>query len=374
MKRDVDHKNGSSYIKPIVWCNYIVKTAYATAAFITLAHVIWYFAARDVLAWPSDVYLQNYIIFPAIGSFTLTISVDLFVRSPRIPLNAKEYLSLSLFVVFSFYLALTHAIASVLLASFILPIFASTIFFKIRITRWMFGVSSFALLLLGAKGYVSGELNSGVLMQLFVSWFMFLCTYLLAKIFIRYGHDNLSALTIFDSRQQLMEEQLKLDPFTGLYNRRTYDELLPKLFEECRIAGTSVSLAMIDVDHFKTVNDLYGHAAGDRVLLYLSQILEEFQTDCILAFRIGGDEFALLFKDCSMQEAYRICENVRVRMMVCPLRAKDEKRITASFGLACINPSGVSPEFLAQAADSALYAAKSSGRNQIAIYGEELPV
>jgi len=92
--------------------------------------------------------------------------------SPRLPLIVKEYLSLSLFIIFSFYLSLTHDIAKVLLASFILPIFASTLFLNVKITRWMFWISSLAVLLLGVKMYFSGRLDSDTLMQIFVVCFM----------------------------------------------------------------------------------------------------------------------------------------------------------------------------------------------------------
>jgi len=370
INKDIYRNTSKAYIEPSKWCHYIINAGYATAVLIILAHIIWYFAARSVLAWPPDVYLRNYIIFPAIGLPFLTFGVDLFVRSTRFSLVAKEYLSLLLFIAFSFYLSLTHDIANVLLGSFILPIFVSTIFSNVKITRWMFGTSSFALLILGVKIYFAGELDSIKLMQIFVAWFMFLCTYLLAKVFIRYGHDNLSALTNFDNRQQYMQAQLKLDPFTGLYNRRTYDDFLSRLIEENRSARKYLSLAMIDIDHFKCVNDLYGHAAGDRVLLFLSQILKGIQAEGIHAFRIGGDEFSIIFTDCDLKEAYRICENLQTRMGSCPMRIMDKERVTLSCGLVCMNPKDIDPEAFTKAADSALYAAKNSGRNQVVVYDD----
>lgn len=234
----------------------------------------------------------------------------------------------------------------------------------------MFWASSLAALLLGVIRYFIGKLDSEMVMQIFVACFMYLCSYLLAKILIRYGHDNLAALTNFDSKQQYMQEQLKLDPFTGLYNRKTFDDCLPKLMEECRNANVFLSLAMIDVDNFKCVNDLYGHAAGDRVLLYLSQTLNKTQTENIRAFRMGGDEFSILFRDCNAKVAYRICEALRTQMESFPLRAIDESRVTFSCGVACINPKDATPEMFTKAADVALYSAKNNGRNQVVIYSD----
>lgn len=188
------------------WCLYIVKAGHVTAALIILAHVIWYFAARSVLAWPPDVYRRNYIILPAIGFFLLNSCVGMCVRSARFSLPAKEYLSLSLFIVFSLYLSLTHDIAKVLLCSYILPIFASTVFSNARLTRGIFSMSIIAVLLPGVKIYLAGNLNSDMVMEIFVACFMFFCSYLLAKVLIRYGRENLEAL--IESHEKAMNNEL----------------------------------------------------------------------------------------------------------------------------------------------------------------------
>lgn len=373
MDNGVGCNRDKTYIEPIKLCRYIVDIGYITAAFIILAHVIWYFAAQTILAHSTDVYLWDYIILPAIGLFALTFLTDLFVRSPRLSLVVKEYLSLTLFVIFSLYLSMTHDIARVLLASFILPIFASTIFLNVKITRWIFWISNLAVSLVGVKLYFSGELDSNIIMQIFVVFFMFLCSYLLSEILIKYGHYNLTTLIHFDNRQQNMQVQLKLDPFTGLNNKKTFDENLPKLMEECRNDQKFISLAMIDIDSFKSVNDLYGHAMGDRVLLYLSQTLQKVQNENIQAFRIGGDEFSILFKDCNTEETYKICESMRTQMASCPIRAIDKKHVTISCGVVCIDPQNASLEMFKNTADSALYEAKNSGRNQVVIYDKLVP-
>jgi len=143
--------------------------------------------------------------------------------------------------------------------------------------------------------------------------------------------------------------------------------------EECQSAQKFLSLAMIDVDHFKSVNDLYGHATGDRVILYLSQSLKKIQTENIHAFRVGGDEFSVLFEGCNTEETYRICEALRTQMESCPFRAMDKKRVTLSCGVVCINPKNADLEMFINAADSALYAAKNSGRNKVVIYNDSIP-
>ena len=358
-----------TYIKPLKWCHYIVNTGYATVVIITLAHVIWYFAAREVLAYPPDVYLLNYIVFPAIGLSAMNLAADFFVRSQRVTLVMKEYISLTLFLIFSLYLCLTHRIATVLLGAFVLSVFASTVFSNVKITRWTFLVSSLALLSCGAKIYLDGNSNSSTLMEIFVAWDMLLCSYLLAKVLIRYGRDNLVSLMHLYNQQQNMQEQLRLDLFTGLQNKKTFDDCLPKRIEECRSSNICLSLAVIDVDHFKRVNDVFGHAVGDRALLHLAQILKSNKTENISAFRIGGDEFAIIFKDYCVNEAYKICEGMRSIVESSSLHDVDKKiNITFSCGLACMNLKHTSHEELLKAADSALYKAKSNYRNRVEVY------
>ncbi len=123
------------------WCRYIVLAGHVAATLLVLGHILWYFAARSVLAWPPDVYLRNYIVMPAVVFFLLNGAVHLLVFGTRIPLEVKEQLCLSLFVSYAFYLSLTHDITRVLLAAYVLPIFASTVFANVKLTRRIFTMS-----------------------------------------------------------------------------------------------------------------------------------------------------------------------------------------------------------------------------------------
>ncbi len=370
MPRDGEYNldNKKSFADPLKWCHYIVNAGYATVAVITLAHVIWYFAAREVLASPPDIYWRDYIILPLIGLSSVNVAAGCLVYSNRVPLIFKEYLSVTLFLIFSFYLSLTHKITSILLGSFTLPVFASAIFSNTKITRWMFWMGTFALMISGVKLYFEARFRSNILMDVFVAWDMLLCSYLLARVLIRYGHDNIVALMCSQNQQRNMQEQLKLDAFTGLYNRKTLDEFIRKLVEERGNDNDFITLAIIDVDNFKKINDVYGHVAGDRVLLYLAKILKSHCTENINAYRIGGDEFAILFRGCCMQKAYQICENVRAAMESSSLYETGKKIITLSCGLAPLKLEYTSSIELLKAADSALYLAKSNGRNKVVIY------
>lgn len=334
---------------------------------ITLAHVVWYFAAYHYLAVVPHQYVWEYIIFPFIGLLLLNAAADFLVRSQRVSLLAKEYVSLLLFLIFSLYLCLTHRIAAVLLGSFVLSVFASTVFSNMKITRRIFEISNFALLLVCVEIVREKDFTVSMLMEIFVAWDILLCAYLLSKVLIRYGQENIVALMSAYHLQQHMQEQLKLDPFTGVYNKKTFNELLPKWIDLCRARNERLSLAMIDVDHFKRINDDYGHAAGDRELLHLSQILKGSVSENIHAFRIGGEEFAILMKDCGIEKSFEICDKMRAAMESTSLY-EEPAHVTFSCGLACLDIQDLSPAELSRAADSALYQAKNAGRNRVVVY------
>ncbi|MCI1952282.1 MAG: histidine kinase [Clostridiales bacterium] len=199
-------KKERNTIDPNKWCGYIVKTGQVTAVLIILAQVIWLFAASNFIRWPLDVYLQKFIVAPAIGLFVINLLVSFYVRSPRHSLLAKEYISLSLFVVYCLYLSLSHNHATVLLCSYIIPIFTSTIFSNMKLTHRIFLMSMGAVLLPGVKWFFAGTLNSDILMEIFTSGFMLVCSYILAKILIQYGQNNLTA--IVSSHEEATKNEL----------------------------------------------------------------------------------------------------------------------------------------------------------------------
>ncbi len=156
------------------------------------------------------------------------------------------------------------------------------------------------------------------------------------------------------------------DELTKLANRRY---ILQTLKHECQRAGRysrPFSLAMIDVDHFKRVNDTYGHDVGDEVLRNLASVLVRVfrNVDCV--GRLGGEEFAVCLPETDLEGAMRACERLRTELVATPVEAGGEcVSITASIGLAGFNRETQSPESLMKRADELLYEAKNNGRNRI---------
>jgi len=161
-----------------------------------------------------------------------------------------------------------------------------------------------------------------------------------------------------------------LDPLTGLANRRRFDQTLAQECARLKRSDSALSLILIDVDHFKSLNDSAGHQKGDEYLVILGRELTRTARRTIdLAARVGGEEFALILPSTKVPEALRIAESVRaeIESLHLPHPASPTSGwLTVSVGAASALPDHLnSPEELFAAADLALYQAKSLGRNRI---------
>jgi diguanylate cyclase len=180
-------------------------------------------------------------------------------------------------------------------------------------------------------------------------------------------------------RQRLSraERLASLDPLTSLANRRRFEQFISAEVDQSHENGTPLCLIMTDIDHFKRVNDTYGHSAGDKVLKAFADLLSRTARDGDLVARYGGEEFAVILPNTPMGDAYRIAERMR---RIFEFRGgpnstvfKKFGRLTASFGVAEIR-DGEPPSALIQRADQKLYEAKSKGRNKTMVWSSSAAV
>lgn len=169
---------------------------------------------------------------------------------------------------------------------------------------------------------------------------------------------------------ELLQIEANTDPLTQVSNRRPFLKTLETQFDRARQDGVPMSVAMLDVDHFKRINDTYGHDAGDKTLQQLSRMLiREFRTIDLVG-RLGGEEFALVFPDTDLIGAYAACERLRATIQSSEIVADAYKiRLTVSIGLTEICAQANDAAALLKRADELLYVAKNSGRNQVTVEG-----
>ncbi len=171
----------------------------------------------------------------------------------------------------------------------------------------------------------------------------------------------------------LMEETQLLaltDGLTGLYNRRHASKRLEEEIARARRNNTGLCVAMCDVDHFKAINDEFGHSAGDRVLKQIADSLTEYVRRNDIVSRWGGEEFLVIFSEIKLAAARIVAERLRGRLATTPEVEGGPQQISVSIGLATLGRDS-SADSLIEQADQALYRAKARGRNRVEVAGED---
>jgi len=177
------------------------------------------------------------------------------------------------------------------------------------------------------------------------------------------------------SLRDTLRHQSTVDPLTGLYNRRFFDESLKRELVRAQRSQSPCSVVMIDLDHFKRVNDTYGHEGGDLVLKAASQAIQQRVRASDVVCRYGGEELVLMLPDCSEEEAEKCAEAIRSSLTAIVIQHAGQtiSGISASFGVAQWPGHGNGERDLISAADRALYAAKKDGRNKVMVAEVVMP-
>lgn len=164
-----------------------------------------------------------------------------------------------------------------------------------------------------------------------------------------------------------LHEDATVDALTGLHNRRYLDVLLARELSLAQRQGFDVGVIMLDLDHFKTFNDTFGHAAGDVVLTGVAEVLRAGVRVFDSLFRFGGEEFVVVAPGAAAVDAFALAERLRAALaaLVVEFDGRAVGPVTASFGVASAPEHGTDGATLLKAADEALYAAKGAGRNRV---------
>jgi len=169
-----------------------------------------------------------------------------------------------------------------------------------------------------------------------------------------------------EQAHNLSAHAAQTDELTGLKNRRAFYEQAQRLYQHCQVNRLPLCAVMLDMDHFKHINDWHGHQAGDQVLRQMGRVINETFRDSDICGRLGGEEFAIMLADTTLEAALeaagRLCESM-TRMHTEPV-----KGVTASLGIAAMRSGDSDLHHLMNNADKALYRAKADGRNQVVVF------
>jgi diguanylate cyclase (GGDEF)-like protein len=254
--------------------------------------------------------------------------------------------------------------------SIILVMFVSVYIFTIALYSWLKGNRSARFFLLGVASGLIGAIITSLTVLSFIPF-----TYIMYKAndFGMYIDIILLSLALSDrmkitlEKKLIAEKQAKTDIITGLFNRRAYYEISEMEYQRLSRHKRILSVIMFDIDHFKNINDNYGHSIGDKVLKRVGNIVKNLIREYDYAFRMGGDEFLVLLPETNDKQASQLAERIRKEIEDYTLEENNKLVITASFGIAQYTQKDTSMEKLTRRADEALYQAKKAGRNRVEV-------
>lgn len=174
-------------------------------------------------------------------------------------------------------------------------------------------------------------------------------------------------------RSKTLRSYMVRDSLTNLLNHTTFRNVLTQEVNRCKRQNAALALAMLDIDHFKRVNDTFGHAAGDSALKGLSRLLQQRLRKSDIVGRYGGDEFVALLIDCEAEQALKIMDEIRVHFSEIEFYPNETRSLSLTFSCGISTfPKYQNPESLSDSADQALYMAKTGERNRVIVAPPEV--
>ncbi len=232
--------------------------------------------------------------------------------------------------------------------------------------------TAFASCIAALAGFTAGMVLFGLPTDVTIKYALMLAT--AASVAVVAYRDTECVLRTEFLERRLIAEMLERDPLTGLKNRRVFDEQLQRAWHQAQRDKRSIAVLMVDVDDFKSFNDIYGHQAGDEALRRVGLAMRDFgRRPLDLVARYGGEEFAVILHDLAPEYTREVAECLRrsVEALAIPHRgANAAPVVTLSIGAAIVEPSlGRTTQGAVQLADEALYEAKHGGRNRVVVKG-----
>lgn len=339
-----------------------ILIAIALAVEIVMAFFI---AQSEILTTTIGLYVMKFILIPSALAALCLLTSYFTVHGKKASRKAKIYTVSLMFLLVSFIYSTVHCAFITIYALYVIAIFLTTTYADYKLTS-LVSVLTFISFILSElflqwdADKVSIWDSATRLFEFLVALSVIVGSAIVCSVAIHYERRKNEASLKREVERELMKESMQYDELTGGLNRKALHEALKELEKKPPTAPLVFGIA--DIDHFKSVNDLYGHHVGDLCLVEFSCILCEYFGESSV-YRYGGDEFCLILRNTTLSAAEQLCERVLNRLRRVEFEGVPELKPTASFGLTILTlQDGASSLF--NQADEALYEAKKV-RNEI---------
>ena len=349
------------------WRKELFKICVILAIIGTATEVVIYFhdASCKVLFLPQKLYRLRFIFIPSALNLIVVIVTYARLQSKKLSGRAKNAWVCILIYFLCANTQIIHYVYGPLLMLPSIAVFVSALFGDGRLT---FGImiASFGSLFI-AWHQASIELRKGdqwLNTDAILAALVILVTYIVARLLIAYVSEQMNYILASNERQKMLSEECNMDPLMGIGNRRALNKRMKEIqLQDCQMYPPQ--MLILDIDDFKKINDTYGHLSGDEVLMELAQIVREHvEEDRIEAYRYGGEEIVLLFREMDEQSAYLIAEEIRMLFSEKEYSFESKVRTTLSAGMVTLEKM-FSMDKWAEKADEKLYQAKKDGKNRV---------
>lgn len=350
------------------WQKRLIKLALYGSITIVIFEVVIFLAFLKTNFLTTSVihYLTIRILIPTGLNFLTVLICHKILKSNSFTVSQKNFAAgFSIFVVGS-VVAIFHNYYKFLLVANGLPIIVTAIFADKKLLKkiLLYCYLTFVIVMV-VMWFDDTKLGIVDYLTTLICDFIFInIIYMVADTIVSYQSEQINFINTSNQRQTELIQELKIEPLTKLYNRTALAGALKSFVRKFNEGAIEPHMVLIDLDHFKVINDTYGHANGDSVLIRLSDVLKKNLGGIRRAFRYGGEEFVVLFDIESTAEVMEIMERIRIDFCGETYDFAPGENFTLSVGISKMQKNWDDTTWF-NAADEALYRAKGNGRNRI---------
>jgi len=353
------------------WRKMIARTNLYFVIFNFAVEFFMYFILlkSNLIIQAIPVYIVVFLILPSTANVLVILIGNIILKHVSTDFKFINYIPVIQMAFLALIVASTHFVFPITLCFFFFPMFITVLFGDKRMTRNVEIICGMFLILALLSRKFSPfkmEIDDNFVPEAIIAFAILIASGIICSVLIQYQNEKSDIIYKGYLQQLDLQDQVSKDQKTGLYGHGMLMKTLYKMVKSSQTTNQGFTLAIIDIDDFKKVNDTHGHLTGDKVILTLSALMQQSNCERCFLSRFGGEEFAIIFSGIEINDVFGYMEALRTEFEKQTFGFNNEA-ITISAGIASWKP-GVDSNKLFNNADTAMYAAKTSGKNKTVIF------